>query len=745
MKTIRIIIGQPHTSGIPIGRRGENKATEIVFDIRSLAKTYGSGSAALLMKRPEEDLSYPIAVTQDGSTVTWVVTNTDTAICGEGRCQLLYYVDDVLAKTVVYKVIIEDDIGDAADEAPDAYDSLIEDLAALVAETAGNALSAAESAEAASTSADKAEAAVEHYPTIIDDEWNIWDAESEAFAPTGVQAVGPQGEQGEQGETGNGIASAVLNDDYTLTIAFTDGTEYTTPSIRGEQGIQGEQGEQGVQGEPGEKGDPGDAYVLTPQDKSDIADIIFSELPSAPVQHYGARWNKVTAQMERTGSTVNITTNTTHFRHAGSVDPDYYNPFDNIYPWAGCRLCNIDLDMYRELTAGDDITDCIVAWDGDPDFSYAHPDGVWKYRPEFWGKTWDEGDYRYFDITDKAVGGYVHYPAEILARWHGVVTRREFNGNTKSILLPIQGMPYSGMSLQSIHSYAKNGGMTLDSVFSLDGSLLMMVIEYATFDMQEAIGLGVTSLYRQSASDKFTSSSSASNVVHISSENIDMVIPGAIMDIGTVAGGSQIGRFRVVSTAPGGAAGTITDVTLDNPVSVTTNNFWSIQGLTNMADSDIGSASGYIGENGRSNCYYRGEVLWGNMFYYVLGAYHQGGTNHVWLAKNDSEADSYDALDTSDHVDTGVSLASTTGFIRSLDYLRTSTSLACPALCSAAGGTSSNPVGDSFYVNPTSDTVLVVGGISSSGRSAGPFYWNWGYTSVYSSSMYSARPRLKHL
>lgn len=54
--------------------------------------------------------------------------------------------------------------------------------------------------------------------------------------------------RGAQGETGNGIASAVLNPDYTLTLYFTDGTHYTTTSIRGEQG---ERGEQGAKGDPG--------------------------------------------------------------------------------------------------------------------------------------------------------------------------------------------------------------------------------------------------------------------------------------------------------------------------------------------------------------------------------------------------------------------------------------------------------------------------------------------------------------
>lgn len=62
---------------------------------------------------------------------------------------------------------------------------------------------------------------------------------------------------------GVGIESAAMNDDYTLTLYFTDGTSYTTPSLRGEQGEQGAPGtpgapgEQGPQGPQGEKGDTG--------------------------------------------------------------------------------------------------------------------------------------------------------------------------------------------------------------------------------------------------------------------------------------------------------------------------------------------------------------------------------------------------------------------------------------------------------------------------------------------------------
>lgn len=47
---------------------------------------------------------------------------------------------------------------------------------------------------------------------------------------------------GTDGEDGRGIASAVLNADYTLTLTYTDGTSYTTPSLRGAPGDPGTPG-----------------------------------------------------------------------------------------------------------------------------------------------------------------------------------------------------------------------------------------------------------------------------------------------------------------------------------------------------------------------------------------------------------------------------------------------------------------------------------------------------------------------
>ena len=94
-------------------------------------------------------------------------------------------------------------------------------------------------------------------PIIQNETWWLWNSEKKAYVNTDFPArgeTGLQGKQGEKGATGNGIASTILNNDYTLTIQFTDGTSYTTPSIRGKVGPTGSRGPQGLTGETGATG-----------------------------------------------------------------------------------------------------------------------------------------------------------------------------------------------------------------------------------------------------------------------------------------------------------------------------------------------------------------------------------------------------------------------------------------------------------------------------------------------------------
>ena len=57
--------------------------------------------------------------------------------------------------------------------------------------------------------------------------------------------VDMSGATGIKGDTGTGITGASFSN-YQLTLTFSDGTNYTTPSIRGAQGIRGEKGDHGV-------------------------------------------------------------------------------------------------------------------------------------------------------------------------------------------------------------------------------------------------------------------------------------------------------------------------------------------------------------------------------------------------------------------------------------------------------------------------------------------------------------------
>lgn len=103
----------------------------------------------------------------------------------------------------------------------------------------------------------------------------------------GIQGI--QGERGEKGDTGS---KGDKGDAFTYA-DFTPEQLASLKGERGEQGIQGVQGEKGdaftyadftpqqlasLKGDKGDKGDPGDDYILTQQDKQDIAGLVDDKL-----------------------------------------------------------------------------------------------------------------------------------------------------------------------------------------------------------------------------------------------------------------------------------------------------------------------------------------------------------------------------------------------------------------------------------------------------------------------------------
>lgn len=471
-----------------------------------------------------------------------------------------------------------------------------------------------------------------------------------------------------------------------------------------------------------------------------LADIIAGS-GSGGQNHYTVQWDKTNAQCVRLNASAGFTTTTTNFGHFGSVNTNYNNPFDDIYPWSGRKLCNISLDAYMALQQGDSIKDCVTAWEDDPDFDYEDADGVWVYTPPFYGRTYEIGNYRYFDVSAERTQNSIYYPEQITARWHGIDETRTIGGASKHVLLPKPGIPAQNITLANLHTYAKNYGGSLTDIYTLDASTLLLIVEFATLNTQTACGNGADSVYLQSSFHPSAAATGSNTITMtgLSAAQLGNIVVGAQVDLGTSDGGSQTARTYVTAVAT--ESGTTT-ITLAQAVTVTTETFVSIHGVVNAKDEAIGSKSGYIGANSRVNAYYRGEVLWANRWQYILGAYRHTGDGHIWICDRE-HTDDYDALDTDAHVDTRLALPESDGYVKALGM---ADGLCIPPFCTAdgSGASSSNPVGDYCYrpALTTGNTILLFGGRAGNGAYCGAFCGYWGYTSGDSYWTYGARPRL---
>lgn len=137
---------------VTLGRRGENMARQVVFDISAWATIYGSGTAQLLAQRAGDAAPYPVPIEQTSDAAIWTVNSADTAVVGDGKVELLYTVDDVVVKSEVWKTSVLESLSDDTAEPPDAAAGWVE----RVLEAGAQAVGAAEAAEKAAARAENA-------------------------------------------------------------------------------------------------------------------------------------------------------------------------------------------------------------------------------------------------------------------------------------------------------------------------------------------------------------------------------------------------------------------------------------------------------------------------------------------------------------------------------------------------------------------------------------------------------------
>ena len=223
---------------IKLGRRGENQARKVVFDVLGKWREgYGDGVASLIVQRNGDAQPYPVTVTEDNGALVWLVSSADTAVAGEGSAELRYTVGDTIVKSQIYKTRVRETLEDSGETPPPAYQSWVDEVLQAAAD---------------------AETAVSKMPYVDETtgNWFKWDATAGAFADTGVAAAGPQGEVGPKGDTGDQGPKGETG-------ATGPKGDTGATGARGPQGEQGIQGETGPAGPRGAKGDKGDAFTYS--------------------------------------------------------------------------------------------------------------------------------------------------------------------------------------------------------------------------------------------------------------------------------------------------------------------------------------------------------------------------------------------------------------------------------------------------------------------------------------------------
>lgn len=263
------------TRWITLGFERENLARQQEFDFSAWAEEYGSGVPQLLFQRPGETTPYPVLLTVEGTTATWTPTATDTAIAGEGKAQLSYVVDEVVAKNAIFAVLISPSLG-ASGDPPEGFETWLEELTELAADAQEAAIAAGDSetdAEAAATAAGNAQTAAEA-------------AQGKAEAA--------------QAAIENMSASAYITNNATGTPAV-DVVKSTDPGdghvnlsfrFRYLKGAKGDTGQTGQTGQPGRDGQDGAAATVavgsvTTLPAGSNATVVNSGTSSAAVLDFG--------------------------------------------------------------------------------------------------------------------------------------------------------------------------------------------------------------------------------------------------------------------------------------------------------------------------------------------------------------------------------------------------------------------------------------------------------------------------
>ena len=93
---------------IILGRQGEDKAVRVVWPgiVSEWSSLYGDGSFQLSVRRFGDENAYPVVVEVNGDDIRFTVTSAETAIAGNGKCELTYIANGTIAKSATWETVV---------------------------------------------------------------------------------------------------------------------------------------------------------------------------------------------------------------------------------------------------------------------------------------------------------------------------------------------------------------------------------------------------------------------------------------------------------------------------------------------------------------------------------------------------------------------------------------------------------------------------------------------------------------
>lgn len=259
MRDIILALDRFGDQALLLGRVGENRATRVLIDLKSILSQYPDAIASITVKQPGR-VEYPAVVKQEGGILTWEITRADIGNkTGSGQAQItIRDADGTVIKTAIACTRISESLGDATAPAPDPVENWIDKATGTLAdvEQAGNAAQAI---------ADEVQRRLDNGDFVGPQGPQGPKGEP---GPIGLQGPkgekGDKGDKGEKGDTGPQGETGAKGDAFT----FGDFTPEQLESLRGPKGDTGATGPQGTegavgpQGPQGAKGEPGKDAVI---------------------------------------------------------------------------------------------------------------------------------------------------------------------------------------------------------------------------------------------------------------------------------------------------------------------------------------------------------------------------------------------------------------------------------------------------------------------------------------------------